>query len=103
LSTLTSLPCVWKDQALQAQAWLHSLKRPTPRARDALAKLINQGSTSELDREYITLNHKDLISLCPDSKNEILAQFLEKYFYRLFRTPVESATVSDFFAHPSCL
>jgi len=86
---------IWKDQALQAQAWLHSLKRPTPRARDALAKIIAQGSTSDLDREYITLDHQDLISLCPDIKNEILTKFLEKHFYKLFRTPVESMTMSN--------
>ena len=87
---LTFLSRVLQDEALQAQAWLHSIKAPTPRARDALAKLIDQGSTSELDREYITLNHRDLISLGPDRKNEILTRFLEKHFFKLFRTPVES-------------
>jgi hypothetical protein len=97
---LTFLSRVWKDQALQAQAWLHSLKRPTPRARHALAKIIDQGSTSDEDREYITLNHRDLISLCPDSKNEVLTKVLEKHLYKLFRTPVESnMTLFDSSAH----
>lgn len=78
-----------KDEALQAQAWLHTRTQPTKRSREAILHLLNDNPSmlSKGDAEYLE-KQDDLIALGPESHNEALSQFLEDHLYRHFQTEV---------------
>ncbi|KAK4949617.1 hypothetical protein LTR66_014018 [Elasticomyces elasticus] len=79
------------NRALESQAWLLNLKRPTDRPLTNLSNFmaLNRSEISTIDAQFILERHRlDLIALAEDDK-ELMSRFLEKYFFHLFKSKVD--------------
>ena len=73
------------DEALQAQAWLQSLERPTKRVREGMRSqlawdIVLRTSISDFDAEYLESKYsQDTISLTPSPTRDAFSRFIANH------------------------
>jgi hypothetical protein len=84
---------LYADKALEHQAFIHDLRKPSVLSRKALHSLLYNEKgfptvVSPSDSEYAERFVNDLVALAPNKGQEILTRFLEKHFHSFFQTKV---------------